>query len=400
MGLIVQKFGGTSLKTAAGRKAALHYILSAKRAGNDVVVVVSAMGRKGDPYATDTLIELLKLHGGSVCPRKKDLIMACGEIISAAVMASYIESKGIPAEAMTGFQAGIFTSGDFGNADVIRVDPAPIMGKLKEGKVVVVAGFQGQTEKGEITTLGRGGSDTTAVVLGGYLKADLVEIYTDVPGVAVTDPCIVPEAPYISQISFKEMLALSEHGAKVIHPRAVKAAMDFNIPVRIKSTFESGEGTLLCDGESSLPVSGIALQEGLALALFRRDEEFSAEETKRIESLGQPIALQDDDRAAGLLVLEDKKTLAVNLAGMLKADIELKENLSRLTVVFNENGTVVNAGAIARRIKSMLSSIKIPVEASGNLQNQFFVAIPREFSYDAVRAAYNVFFIEGKREAV
>ena len=159
-----------------------------------MVVVVSAMGRMGDPYATDTLIDLLKAQGDKICPKKKDLIMSCGEIISATIMASYIEAQGVKAEAMTGFQAGIVTTADFGNADILKVDPTPIAEKLQEGKVVVVAGFQGQTEKGEITTLGRGGSDTTAVVLGGYLRQNLWS-YIQMHRYCRYDPRIVQEAP-------------------------------------------------------------------------------------------------------------------------------------------------------------------------------------------------------------
>jgi len=261
MALVVQKFGGTSVKSPENRKAALLRILAAKKEGYDVVVVVSAMGRRGDPYATDTLIDLLKAHNERICPKKKDLIMACGEIISASVMAAYIEANGIEAEAMTGFQAGIITTSDFGNADIIDVDPKAIQEKLREGKVVVVAGFQGQTKKGEITTLGRGGSDTTAVVLGGYLKAKLVEIYTDVPGIAITDPRIIPEAPFIPQLSYDEVLIMAEKGAKVIHPRAVKAAKKFNIPVRIRSTFDEGEGSLIGSKANEQEISGIALQK-------------------------------------------------------------------------------------------------------------------------------------------
>ena len=285
MALIVQKFGGTSVKSPENRKAVLNHILKAKEKGNDVVVVVSAMGRLGDPYATDTLIELLKAQGGKLCSKKKDLIMSCGEIISAAVMASYIEAQGVKAEAMTGFQAGILTTADFGNADILEVDPAPIKEKLKEGKVVVVAGFQGRTENNEITTLGRGGSDTTAVVLGGYLKADEVEIYTDVPGIAVTDPRIIPEAPFIPNISFDEVIKMAESGAKVIHPRAVKAAKAFNMPLRIKSTFDESDGTLIGSEESDLPISGITLQRDLTVAKFVGEKELTDSEINKLHKL-------------------------------------------------------------------------------------------------------------------
>jgi aspartate kinase len=338
MAIIVQKFGGTSVKSPESRKAALKHIIRAKEEGFDVVVVVSAMGRKGDPYATDTLIQLLESQGGPVCPKKKDLIMACGEIISSAIMAAYIESAGIPAEAMTGFQAGILTTGEFGNADIINVNPEPILEKLKEGRVVVVAGFQGQTKKGEITTLGRGGSDTTAVVLGGYLKADVVDIYTDVPGVAVTDPRIIPEAPFLSRISFKEMLTMAESGAKVIHPRAVKAAMNFNMPFRIKSTFDDGDGTLVGQMGNEFPISGISLQKNIF------------------------------------------------------------EGLSGVSVVYNESDAAVNSRAISRKIESLLAGGNIPIRERKTLSNCFYAAIPQEYAELAVRAIFDGFFPEEAKE--
>ncbi|MDI3481186.1 MAG: aspartate kinase [Tepidanaerobacteraceae bacterium] len=331
MAIVVQKFGGTSVRTPENRKAALKHILKARDEGNDVVVVVSAMGRKGDPYATDTLIQLLESQGGPECPKKKDLIMSCGEIISSAVMAANIEASGVPAEAMTGFQAGILTTEEFGNADIININPQPVLEKLKQGKVVVVAGFQGQTEKGEITTLGRGGSDTTAVVLGGYLKADLVEIYTDVPGVAVTDPRIVPEAPFLSQISFKEMLALAENGAKVIHPRAVKAAMSFNMPFRIKSTFADGEGTLVGPMGNDYPISGISVKEA-------------------------------------------------------------EDDLSVISVVYNESDAAVNAVAISEKIESLLEAANIPVKNRKAVANIFCAVVPNNYVQSAVRAVFDGFY--------
>ncbi|HHU20740.1 MAG TPA: aspartate kinase, partial [Bacilli bacterium] len=186
MDILVQKFGGTSLKDVGSREYAIKHIQASLREGYKVVVVVSAIGRAPDPYATDALLALINYPNGKQSKREQDLLMSCGEIISASIMAAYIEAQGVKAEAMTGFQAGIVTTEDFGNAHIIKVVPAAIEKEIKQGKIVVVAGFQGRTEKDEITTLGRGGSDTTAVVLGGYLKADLVEIYTDVPGIAVT----------------------------------------------------------------------------------------------------------------------------------------------------------------------------------------------------------------------
>ena len=390
MALIVQKFGGTSVKSPENRKAVFNHILRAKEKGYDVVAVVSAMGRLGDPYATDTLIDLLKAQGGKVCPKKKDLIMACGEIISAAVMASYIEAQGVKAEAMTGFQAGIVTTADFGNADIIKVDPAPIIEKIKEGKVIVVAGFQGQTEKGEIATLGRGGSDTTAVVLGGYLKADLVEIYTDVPGIAVTDPRIVPEAPFIPNISFDEVITMAENGAKVVHPRAVRAAKEFNIPLRIKSTFDEGDGTLVGPEESELTISGISLQKDLTIAKFTGQKEFADGEIKKLLGLSRDGVVYSNDTGERVIIIdEDQKGAVKNLAEELRTEHEICENMSKVSTVYKDT---VGSKSINQKITALLFAEKIPIVALKAVNNCNTCIIKSGYAEKSVRAIFKGYF--------
>lgn len=213
--------------------------------GHSLIVVVSAMGREGEPYATDSLIELLENIDSNINLKKKDMIMACGEIISAALLAHLLDAENIPSEALTGFQAGIITNNNFNAAEIKDIDVSRIRKYMAEGKVVVVAGFQGITEDGDITTLGRGGSDTTAVALGGYLKAKRVDIFTDVPGVALADPKLVPDAEYIDYISYVNMYNLALKGAKVIHPKAVAMGAKFNIPIRITSTETNLRGTLI-----------------------------------------------------------------------------------------------------------------------------------------------------------
>ena len=229
MAIIVQKFGGTSLRDANGLKFLLSHVKKAKSLGNDLVVVVSSMGRKGEPYATDTLINQLEEIDINIDPMKKDLIMSCGEVISCAVVAHLLDSNGIQAIPLTGFQAGILTNDDFNQAEILDIDTKVILENLNSGKVVVVAGFQGITSKGKITTLGRGGSDITAVVLGGFLDAERVDIFTDVEGVAVIDPRIIPFAKYLENISYSNMYNLASNGTDVIHPKAVLAAEQYNI---------------------------------------------------------------------------------------------------------------------------------------------------------------------------
>lgn len=245
MGIIIQKYGGSSLKSPRGLEYLLSHVKKSLCEDDNLVIVVSAIGRKGDPYATDTLISQLDEIGSPVDPKKKDLIMSCGEIISASIVSHLLETHGIPAEAFAGFQAGIRTDSYFNKSKIVNIDTSNIIKKIEDKKVVVVAGFQGINEKGEITTLGRGGSDITAVALGGYLDANSVHIFTDVPGVAIIDPKVLPTTKYHQNITYQDMYNLSLHGAKVIHPIAVSMAEEFNIPLYIKSTFEFSEGTLI-----------------------------------------------------------------------------------------------------------------------------------------------------------
>ncbi|WP_124727525.1 aspartate kinase [Staphylospora marina] len=245
MGILVQKFGGTSVATAEQRERVLHHIRTALAREYRLVVVVSAMGRKGDPYATDTLLELARQYGNQLAPREKDLLMSCGELISAAVLSSMLSEREIPNCVLTGGQAGIITTGHHNNAQIITVNPKRILRELDEGKVVIVTGFQGQTTDGEITTLGRGGSDTTATALGAALRAEYVDIFTDVEGIMTADPRIVEDAAQLEKVTYTEICNLAFQGAKVIHPRAVEIAAQANIPIRVRSTMSDHPGTLV-----------------------------------------------------------------------------------------------------------------------------------------------------------
>lgn len=283
MRIIVQKFGGTSVASPEGREKALVKILKAKEEGFAVVVVVSAMGRSGEPYATDTLINLVKTIGASVNPRELDLLISCGEIISTVVMAQTLEKSGHPAVALSGGQAGILTNPNFGEAQIININPENILKNLGEGKIVIVAGFQGRTADGDITTLGRGGSDTTATALGSALEAELVEIYTDVDGVMTVDPRIIPEAKILRELTYQEICEMANNGAKVVHPRAVAIARDKKVPVKVKSTFTEDSGTLIYDGKSKRIITGIAHQAGIARVLVKaKAGQLSSEDSVKI----------------------------------------------------------------------------------------------------------------------
>ncbi|HWJ03898.1 MAG TPA: aspartate kinase, partial [Verrucomicrobiae bacterium] len=243
--VLVQKFGGTSVASPEKRAQVAEKIIAAKEEGYSPVVVVSAIGRTGDPYATDTFLNLVKGIYSDVPKREIDILMSCGEVISGVVMVSTLIGLGHDAVLLTGAQAGILTTNNFGDARIVRIEPKAILENLAEGKVVVVTGFQGITENGEITTLGRGGSDTTASALGVALDAEAIDIYTDVEGIMTADPRIVDDAKILDVITYNEICQLAHQGAKVIHPRAVEIAMQKNIPLRVKSTFSDAPGTLV-----------------------------------------------------------------------------------------------------------------------------------------------------------
>lgn len=245
MRFIVQKFGGTSLLDDDKRAKVASKVIQARQEGYSPVVVVSAIGRMGDPYATDTLLSFAKGGNRDLAPRESDLLMSCGEIISGVVMAASIQKAGIPAVFLTGCQAGIITNGEYNNARILKVNPENINKHAQDGRIVVVAGFQGITEDGEITTLGRGGSDITAAALGVALDAELIDIYTDVEGIMTADPQIVSDARPLQIITYNEICQLAHEGAKVIHPRAVEIAMQKVIPLRVKCTFSDAPGTLV-----------------------------------------------------------------------------------------------------------------------------------------------------------
>lgn len=243
--IIVQKFGGTSLRNQTLRTEAIRQIKKAKKEGYQVVVVVSAMGRKGEAYATDSLLELIKNNGNSISARERDLLLCCGEIISSVTFSSLLQANQIPAVALTGWQAGILTNNDFNQAQIEKIQPKRILEELDNDKVVVVCGFQGGTKDGEYTTLGRGGSDTTATALGAGLQAEFVDIFTDVDGIMTADPKIVEDARALTEVTYTEICNFAYQGAKVIHPRAVEIAMQANIPIRVRATTSDGLGTLV-----------------------------------------------------------------------------------------------------------------------------------------------------------
>ncbi|MDQ0214246.1 aspartate kinase [Oikeobacillus pervagus] len=245
MKIVVQKFGGTSVRDHQSRLNAKRHIQQALKEGYKVVVVVSAMGRKGEPYSTDTLLSLVGSTQTNINKREQDLLLSCGETISSVVFTNLLLEHDISATALTGAQAGFLTNNDHTNAKIIEVKTNRIQRELEHYDVVVVAGFQGATKNGDITTIGRGGSDTSAAALGAALNAEWIDIFTDVDGIMTADPRIVENARPLSIVTYNEVCNMAYQGAKVIHPRAVEIAMQAKVPIRIRSTYSDGVGTLV-----------------------------------------------------------------------------------------------------------------------------------------------------------
>lgn len=259
MGLIVQKFGGTSVGSVERIRNAASRTAEELQNGNNVVVVVSAMGK-----TTDHLVDMANDISSAPSKREMDMLLTTGEQITIALFSMALAQNGIDAVSYTGWQAGIKTEPVHGNARIVDIETDRIANDLESGKVVIVAGFQGVTNDGEITTLGRGGSDTTAVALAAALKADKCDIYTDVTGVFTTDPRYVKSARKLLSVSYDEMLELANLGAGVLHPRAVEFAKNYGLPLEVRSSMEKERGTIIEEEnemEQNLIVRGVAFED-------------------------------------------------------------------------------------------------------------------------------------------
>ncbi len=261
MALIVQKYGGTSVGSIERIKEVAKKVIQYRNDGHDIVVVVSAMSGE-----TNRLVALAKEINPDPRGRELDVLLATGEQVTIALLSMALAEQGMPAQSYTGSQVRILTDDAHNKARIMEIDDAKMRTDLAQGKVVVVAGFQGCDEHGNITTLGRGGSDTTAVALAAALKADECQIYTDVDGVYTTDPRVVPEARRLDRITFEEMLEMASLGAKVLQIRSVEFASKYNVPLRVLSSFTEGGGTLITSEEQEMEQ---ALISGIA---FNRDE--------------------------------------------------------------------------------------------------------------------------------
>lgn len=265
--LIVQKYGGTSVGSLERIEEVAKRVISTKKAGNDVVVIVSAMSG-----VTNSLIEQAEFYTKSPNLQAMDLLLSSGERVTSALLTIALEAKGYKAIAFSGRKAGILTDSVFTKARIEQIDATAMKDELKSGKIVVVAGFQGVDKDGRVTTLGRGGSDLSAVAVAGALQADVCEIYTDVDGVYTTDPRIEPKARKLDTISYDEMLELASLGAKVLQNRSVELAKKLGVRIITRSSFNNNEGTLITKEESmeQALVSGIALDKNQARVTLRK----------------------------------------------------------------------------------------------------------------------------------
>ena len=323
---IVMKFGGTSLRDEDCRGHALEHIKRYHESGERIVVVVSAMGRKGEPYATDTLVALLRDVGHNINPRELDLVMSVGETLSSAYFSHLLSHNGMPAESFNGRQSGILTDDNAGNAEILDINPSRIVEALDNGFIAVVAGFQGVNDKGDIRTLGRGGSDTSAVALASALGAEKVEIFSDVDGIANCDPRQVEGSSYLESISVNQMLAMADEGSRVIHPRAIKASLKTKTPIIAKNNFNDSEGTLIHHDESKKEeVVAIAHRESMVLIEFALEHKAASHVNGVVNIDSKRLLLNDD------VYLSDKLAQLEEKLGFYK----LSRHWATISVVCN-----------------------------------------------------------------
>lgn len=365
MGLIVQKFGGTSVADAEKMANVAKRIVETYNKGHSVVVVVSAQGRM-----TDELIEKAKEINDNPSKREMDVLLSTGEQISIALLAMAIEKMGYPVISLTGIQAGVLTDSTHRNARVRHVDTERIFKELDKKNIVVVAGFQGSDKFGDITTLGRGGSDTTAVALAAALKADRCEIYTDVDGVFTADPMIVPSASKLKDISYDEMLELTSLGASILHNRSVELAAKYNVNLVVRSSFNGNEGTM---------VKGVANVEGTIVRGVTRDDNVARIAVIGIEDKpGKAFqlfsALSREDINVDLIIQsigrEDSKDISFTVT---------KDNLGKALDIVNRNLGIL--GAKGMDYSDKLS--KVSIVGAGMVNNPGVASLMFEALYDA-----------------
>ena len=389
------------MRAEADRLQAVKQIEKATLEGYKVVVVVSAMGRIGDAYSTDSLLGLIDSDKAS--KREVDLLMSCGETISAVVFANLLKQKGLNAEALTGGQAGFRTSENFMNAKIIDMRTNRIKTLLKEKEVVVVAGFQGQTESGEITTLGRGGSDTSAAALGAALQAEWVDIFTDVEGVMTADPRMVEDARQLHVLTYNEICNMAYQGAKVIHPRAVEIAMNAKIPIRIRSTYSDQPGTLVTsirkvkegnDVQERL-ITGITYVDKVTqIEVTSKEGDFNFQKTVFKAMAEHQISVDFfniNPKSIVYTVSDSVTDLALSILQKQGFEPVVKRGCAKVSAV---GGGIAGVPGVTSRIVQSLTDRGIQILQSADSHTTIWVLISRDHLKEAVNALHQVFELD------
>ncbi len=403
MSLIVMKFGGSSVGTTERMSRVAQRIVDKKLQGDRVVVVVSAMGD-----TTDDLIDKASEINANPPAREMDMLLTTGEQISVALLSMAIHKLGHDAKSYTGWQAGIVTEATHGKAKISDISPERIFAALDDGNIVIVAGFQGMSEAGEITTLGRGGSDTTAVALAAALKADMCEIYTDVDGIYSTDPRIVKCARKLDEISYDEMLELAHLGAAVLHPRAVEYAKHNKVNLVVRSSFTNNEGTLVreeAEMEQGIVVRGIAADKNVA-----RISVLGVEDTPGVladmfgalarNDINVDIIVQSGVQDGGAdfsftVSVADRKK-ALDVLASIKSEVPYREatfeeGLVKVSIV--GAGMVSNPGVAAQMFEA-ISDVGVNIKMVSTSEIKVSCVIAAEPLQDVIRALHTAFGLD------
>jgi aspartate kinase len=407
MGLIVQKFGGTSVASAERILNVAQRVKAETDQGNQVVVVVSAMGK-----STDQLVNLAKEISKQPNKRDMDMLLSTGEQVTISLLSMALNEQNLPAVSFTGWQAGIVTEPVHGNARITTINTEAVKNQLADGKVVIVAGFQGITENGEITTLGRGGSDTTAVALAAALKADKCDIYTDVTGVFTTDPRYVKSARKLKSVSYDEMLELANLGAGVLHPRAVEFAKNYQVRLEVRSSLERVEGTVIeeeASMEQNLVVRGVAFEDeitkvsvlGLANSLTSLSTIFTTlaenhlnvdiivQSTTEAETSNLAFSIKTDDLLATLNVLENNKDV------LNYEQLDAENKLAKVSIV--GSGMISNPG-VAAKMFEVLAANDIQIKMVSTSEIKVSAVVEEKHMLKAVEVLHQAFGLSAENE--
>ncbi|HSG06124.1 MAG TPA: aspartate kinase [Nitrospiria bacterium] len=406
MALVVQKFGGTSVRDVNRIRKVAEHVARVKKAGDDVVVVVSAMAGE-----TDRLLALAREVTPHPSERELDLMLSSGERVTSALLALVLQGMGFSSHAFTGRQVGIITDNTHTKARIARIQADRVRAAIREKTIPVIAGFQGISEKSDVTTLGRGGSDLTAVALAADLKADRCEIFTDVDGVYTADPGVVPNARRIEKITYEEMLELASLGAKVLQARSVEFAAKYKVSLRVRSSFMDGGGTLVTEEDKSMEqvvvsgvtydknqakitITGVPDRPGIAARLF----ELIAEASILVDMIIQNVSHDGlTDISFTVPRADSKKSFefAQKISGEIGArEAQLKEDIATVSVI--GVGMRSHSG-VAAKMFSVLSKEGINIMMISTSEIKISCAIDSKYSELAVRALHDAFELGKKK---